>query len=285
MAAEPSRTLRRKQLGAAIKNLRESAEITREAAAERLHCSVSKIGRMETGDVGARLIDLEALLDLYGTTDAAEREELVALAKDGKKRGGWWLKYSDLPRKYLRLIELESVATAIRWYEGQVMPGLLQTEAYARAIIRATCPDETPQEIEDKVKVRLKSQEFLTGGRETVPDTVFVLDEAALHRKIGGPDVLREQLLHLVELSERPRLTLQVLPFDHGGHEATTGPFIVLRFPHPDPDIVYAETFIGSAFLEEPPDVERCARIFERLTEAALSQPKSVDFIREIARE
>lgn len=285
MAAEPSRTLRRKQLGAAIKNLRESAEITREAAAERLHCSVSKIGRMETGDVGARLIDLEALLDLYGTTDAAEREELFALAKDGKKRGGWWLKYSDLPRKYLRLIELESVAKAIRWYEGQVMPGLTQTEAYARAITRATCPTDTAAEVDDKVKVRLKRQELFARERDQVPDTVFVLDEAALRRPIGGAEVMREQLQHLIDMADRPRITIQVLPFDHGGHEATNGPFTILRFGAPDPDVVFAETFAGDAFLEEPDDVDRCVRIFERLTEAALSQPKSVDFIRRIAME
>jgi transcriptional regulator with XRE-family HTH domain len=285
MAAEASRALRRKQLGSALRRLREASGVTREATAERLDCSVSKVGRMETGDVGVRTVDLEAMLELYGMSDPqVPAEELFSLARDSKKRGGWWLKHADLPRKYLRLIELESVATSIRRYDGQAVPDLLQTRDYARAIVRATCPTDIAEEIEEKVDVRMTRQNLLSREADVPPDTWFVLDEAVLHRQVGGRDVLRQQLLHLVALSEHPQVTLQVLPFEHGGHEATNGPFTILGFPRPDPEIVYTETFTGHAFLEEAADVEHCGRIFENLTEAALSPPKSMDFIRRIVR-
>ncbi len=282
MSAVQSPTLRRRRLGAALRQLRERSEIPREEVAEKLDCSASKIGRIENGDVGVRRRDLDDMLDLYAVDDADQRDELHALARESKKRDGWWRKYSDLPNRYLRLIELETVATSFRWFEPMVVPGLLQTEEYARAVIRTGRPTDNAEEVERRARVRMTRQELLTG--DDPPEFWTILDEAALRRVMGGPVVMRGQLERLAELADLPNVTVQVLPFTHGGHEAVAGAFTILRFPDRDPDIVYVDGFAGDFYLEEEADVRGCSLVFDHLAAAALSPPQSVDLIGEVAR-
>lgn len=282
MPGGQSPTLRRRRLGAALRQLREQAEISREQVGEKLDCSASKIGRIENGDVGLNRRDLNDMLDMYGLDDPDQRQALLDLAREGKRRDGWWRKYSDLPNRYLRLIELEAVATSFRWFEPMVVPGLLQTEDYARAVIRATKPAVGEDEVERRARVRMTRQELLT--RDDAPEFWTILDEAALRRVMGGPAVMRGQLEHLVQVAKLPNVTVQVLPFSHGGHEATTGAFALLRFPDKDPDIVYVEGFAGDIYLEDEADVRRCSLVFDHLAAAALSPQKSIALIREAAR-
>lgn len=282
MPGGQSPTLRRRRLGAALRQLREQAEIPREQVGQKLDCSASKVGRIENGDVGVHRRDLHDMLDLYGVDDPGQRQALLDLAREGKRRDGWWRKYSDLPNRYLRLIELEAVATSFRWFEPMVVPGLLQTEDYARAVIRATKPAASEDEVERRVRVRATRQELLT--RAEPPEFWTILDEAALRRMMGGSTVMCDQLQHLAQVAKLPNVTVQVLPFTHGGHEAVTGAFAVLRFPDPDPDIVYVEGFAGDIYLEEEADVRRCSLVFDHLAAAALSPQKSIALIREAVR-
>lgn len=281
MAKRESSTLGRRRLGTELRRMREAADKTREEAGERLDCSASKISRIEVGDVGVRRRDLEDLLDLYGITDEDQRAQLFALARASKHNRGWWIKFSDLPNPYLKLIELESVATSLRWFEPMVIPGWLQTEAYMRAVVAAGWPTATAEETERRVKVRLTRQDLLTS--DDAPEFWAILDEAALHRRIGDEDVMREQCAHLVEMSELRNLTLQILPFEHGGHEALFGGFTILRFPDPDPDIVFVEGFAGDVYLEKPEDIDRCSLVFDHLNAAALSPPKSLALLKKAA--
>jgi transcriptional regulator with XRE-family HTH domain len=283
MALGQSPTLRRRRLGAVLREMREHAEITRDEVGERLDCSASKIARIEIGDVGVRRRDLDDMLELYGVTDDLARRELAELARQSKERGGWWQKYGDLPNPYLTLIELESVANSISSFQLMVVPGLLQTEEYARAVIKASRPSDSVEEVERRVKVRLTRQELLV--RPESPALWAVLDEAALRRVVGSSAVMRDQLGRLLDLGDRPNLTIQVLPFTCGGYEALFGGFMLLRFPDPDPDVVYVEGFAGDVYLEKEEELVRCSLAFERLCDAALSQARSAELIRSAARD
>lgn len=275
-------TLRRRRLGVALRTLREEAGLNREEVAENLDCSASKIATIEGGMVTVRRNDLRDMLDLFGVTDADRRDELFQLAKQAKERGAWWRRYGDLPNSYLRLIELESAASSIRWFEPMVVPGLLQTEHYARAIIRATGPTHGPDEVEREVQARMTRQELLT--RDDPPEVWVILDEAALRRQVGGRAVMREQCDRLVEVGQLPHVTLQVVPYTQGGYEAIFGGFALLRFPDPDPDIVYLEAFAGNGFLERPDEVRRCSLVFDHVNAVALSPHDSTELIAAVAK-
>ena len=283
MPRQSTPTLARRRLGAALRELRDAAGLTRETVGEALDCSGSKISRIEGGDVGVRRGDLLTMLDLYGLTDEDRRQAFVDLARKSKERDGWWLKYSRLPNPYLRLIQLETVASAIHNFQLIVVPGLLQTEDYARAVIRAHRPDDSPDEIERHVKVRRERQDLLRG--DDAPELWAVLDEAALLRTIGGPAVMTQQLRWLAEINDHPRVNVQILPFDHGGHQATTGAFAILRFDDPaDPDVVYVEGFAGDVYLDSAEDAQRATLVFDRLRADALSSTKSTEMITTVAR-
>ncbi|MGH3735199.1 MAG: helix-turn-helix domain-containing protein [Micromonosporaceae bacterium] len=282
MTKPPSKTLRRRRLGAALRACRDAAGLTREDVGEKLDCSGSKITRMENADVGVRRTDLLALLDLYGVTDLAQREELLGLAKRSKETG-WWQRYRTLPGKYLQLIELESVARSIRWYEQMVIPGLLQTLDYARAVIEATVPHASPDEVDRKVEARLNRQKVLTESSEP-PECWIILDEAALHRVIGSAPIMHAQMSHLIELAKAKLVRLQVIPFHHGGHEAMTGAFTILRFDPPDPDIVYLEGLAGDIYLDQSEDLDRCSLVFDHLCAVAATPEQSRKVIAEAVR-
>ncbi|WP_155374628.1 helix-turn-helix domain-containing protein [Catellatospora vulcania] len=276
-------SLRRRRLGVALRELRERAGMTHQQVGPALDCSPSKLSRIENGEVGVRRSDLLVLLDLYGLDDAGQREELIELARESKRRGGWWLKYGEVSSPYLKLIQLESEADSIRGAELMFVPGLLQTEDYARAVIRATRPQDGPEEVERRVQIRLTRQELLK--QERPPEFWTVLDEAVLHRTVGNRQVMAEQLRAMAAANELPHITIQIVPFAHGGHEAMAGAFRILRFPdRRDPDTVYLEGFAGDMYLDDASELTRCSLVFDHLSAAALSPQLSSLRMLEIAQ-
>jgi transcriptional regulator with XRE-family HTH domain len=241
-------TVLRILLGAQLRRLREGQRITLEEAGKRIRASHSKISRLETGRVGFKDRDITDLLTLYGVVDEEERDILRALARRANAPG-WWHDYSDvLPHWFEAYVGLEEVATQIRAYEVQFVPGLLQTEDYARAVTLLGHDGAPPREIERRVRLRMARQSVL--DRDDPPNLWAVIDEAVLRRPAGSPAVMHGQLRHLAELAERPNVTIQIIPFQAGGHSAAGGPFSILRFAEPDlPDIVYLEQLTSALYL------------------------------------
>lgn len=251
-------------LGAQLRRLREANGITREAAGEVIRASHAKISRLELGRVGFKERDVRDLLTRYGITDEQEREAFLALSRQANARG-WWHKYGDvLPSWCEMYVGLEQAASIVRTCEVQFVPGLLQTEDYARAVIRLGDPGVSADEVERRVTLRLARQQLLTHPQ--APTVWAVVDEAALRRPIGGPRVVRAQLDRLVEWTELSNITLQVVPFHLGGHAASGGGFTLLRFCEPDlPDIVYLEQLTGALYLDRRQDVDHYLGVMERL--------------------
>ncbi len=286
MPASRKPTVRRRMLGAELRRLREAAGLSGEKVARELECSDSKISRIENGLVPAHPRDVRDMLDLYGVTDEGKREALITLARDGKKRG-WWQRYQAyedgvLPGPYLDLISLEADAASIRTYQPQIVPGLLQTEAYVRAMIEAARVEMSPEEIQTVVEVRLARQAVLT--RQHPLHFWAVLDEAVLRRMVGGPEVMRDQLRHLAAMARRQNVTLQVLPFAAGAPAWVYTPFVILKFPEPaDLEVVYLENLTSGLYVEETAEVDRYTLMFDHLRAAALSPKESVALIAEVA--
>ncbi|SRR5216683_1092920 len=257
-------TVLRIVLGAQLRRLREELRLTTEAAADSIRASHSKISRMELGRVGFKERDVADLLTLYGVTDVQERTLLVALAREAS-RPGWWHDSSDiLPDWFEPYVGLEEAASVIRNYEVQFVPGLLQCRDYARAVVRLGYPDVPEAELERRVALRMSRQGLLTQAE--APRLWAVVDEAALRRPLGGREAMMEQLRHLIEVTELPNVTLQVVPFSVGGHSAAGGPFSILRFSEPDlPDVVYLEQLTSALYLEKRADVDRYLAVMERL--------------------
>jgi transcriptional regulator with XRE-family HTH domain len=251
-------------LGAQLRRLREASGITREKAAYAIRGSESKISRMELGRVGFKARDVADLLTLYGVTDTRHRTQLLALAQDANTPG-WWHRYNDLlPGWFQPYLGLEAAASLIRTYEVQFVPGLLQTEEYARAVIRLGHGRAGTEEIERRVRLRMARQQILT--RPDSPQLWAVVDEGALRRPIGGPAVMRDQLDVLIATTRRPRIRLQVIPFDVGGHAAAGGAFTILRFADADlPDVVYLEQLTSALYLEKREDIDQYASALGRL--------------------
>jgi len=258
-------TVRRILVGAQLRRLREDRGLTREAAGYRIRASESKISRLELGRVSFKDRDIADLLELYGVEDAGERDALVALAREANNPG-WWHSFDDvLPNWFQTYVGLEEAASLIRCYEIQFLPGLLQTEAYARAVVSAGAPEAPTAEVDRRVHLRVTRQKILS--RPSPPDLWAVVDEAALHRPIGGSKVMKEQVEHLLDLMARPNITLQVMPFRFGGHAGEGGAFTILRFPEPElPDVVYVEQLVSAYYLDKREYVERYARTMDRLT-------------------
>ncbi len=238
-------------LGAQLRRLRETTNITREEAAEAIRATHSKISRLERGRSGAKQRDVADLLSLYGVSDETEREELLALARQANAPG-WWRQYTDiLPRWFEFYVGLERAASVIRSYEVQFVHGLMQTEDYARAVVLIANAHAPAAETDRRVSVRMRRQQLLT--QPGAPELWAVLDEAALRRPVGEPTVMRAQLRHLLEVIELPNVTLQIVPFRAGAHAAAGGPFTILRFPGPDvPDVVYLEQLNSALYLDQP---------------------------------
>ncbi|WP_434581785.1 helix-turn-helix domain-containing protein [Carbonactinospora thermoautotrophica] len=285
---ETAPTIRRRWLGRALKELRLAAKKTRDQAAGVLDCDVSKISRIESGHRGIKTAELRALLDFYGLTDAAKRDRLVTLARKARTRDWWDIEYGNVlsAGDYRDYLSLESDAAWLRMYESRVVPGLLQTQDYARAIIRAGKVEATEEQIDTLVEVRMSRQSLLQ--RQPDPLRVWaVLDEAVLRRKIGGREVQREQLLHLVEtVRSLPTVTVQVLPFDVGAHAGINGHFMLIGFPEEyAPDVVWLESLDSSLYLENQGSVERYSLVFDHLKARALDPDESLDMISQVAKE
>lgn len=265
-----SPTVRRRELGALLRTLRTGQGLTVEQVAERLLCSSSKVSRMETGHRGASLRDVRDLCELYGVTDPGERDRLMTLAREGKQQA-WWQSY-DLP--YSTYVGLEAEARIIKDYDSAVVPGLLQTPDYTRARHDGTMPRLDPGEIEKRVKVTQTRQLLLT--RDDPPRFWFVLDEAAVHRVVGGPAVMKAQLNRLTEVASLPNVTIQIIPYEVGAHPALDSIFTIVEFAGGVPGVVYVEGLVGSIYLERPEDLDRYQRVFARLCTIALSPEDSV---------
>lgn len=276
--AMPSPVIRRRELGTLLRALRVSAEMTIEEVAGRLLCSPSKVSRMETGYRSVALRDVRDLCDLYQVDDV-QRDHLMELSREGRRQG-WWESF-DLP--FATFIGLEADASSIDIYHAAIIPGLLQTEDYARAIIESTATEYNRELTEKGLTVRLTRQRLLT--QEDPPQLHVIMDEAALRRVIGGPAVMKAQLDHLVEKSSLPNVTIQIIPYDSGAHPALDSSFTILELPSPMPGVIYVEGLFGLIYLERHQEVERYQQIFRELQSIAVTEQESIAFIAKASRD
>jgi transcriptional regulator with XRE-family HTH domain len=278
-AGEPGSVVRRMLLGSQLRRLREARGITREAAGYSIRASESKISRMELGRVSFKTRDVEDLLTLYGITDEQERASLLSLAREANV-AGWWHSYSDvLPSWFPTYVGLEGAASLIRVYEVQFIHGLLQTEAYARAVVRRGMKGASAADVEKRVALRLERQKYLTddGG----PEFHVVLDEASLRRPYGDRQVMRGQLQHLIDVSERPNVRLQIMPFGFGGHSGESGAFTILSFTESDlTDVVYLEQLTSALYLDKREDVTQYEKAMKELQQDSPGPGESRDLLR-----
>ena len=275
--------VRRILLGSQLRRLRESRGVTREAAGYSIRASESKISRMELGRVSLKPRDVADLLTLYGVTDDSEREPLLGLAR-ASSITGWWHSYHDvLPSWFPTFVGLEEAAARISTYEVQFVPGLLQSESYAHAVVTSHFPDLADSEVDRRVTLRMGRQKLLLS--ENAPQLYCVLDEAALHRPYGGTAVMREQLELLAELSERNNITLGVVPFALGGHIGVAGAFVLLSFEQEEiSDVAYVEELTSALYLDKPEDTTAYRRAFAGLREAALDPSGTRDLLHRVAQ-
>ena len=271
-------TVRRMVLGARLRRLRTDLGLSREEAAAAIRASEWKIHRLENGQVGFKERDIVDLLARYQVSDPQEVAEFLALAKEANVPG-WWQHYGDvLPSWFRTYVDLESAASLIRCYEGQFVPGLLQTDAYMRAVVQGAHLADSAEEMGRRVRLRLARQTLLT--REHPPRLWAVIDEAALRRPVGGPEVMRGQLERLVEATKLANVTLQVLPFASGAHSAMVGSFTVLRFADRElPDVVYLEHLTSALYLDKRAEVERYLDVIELLSVDSEPPARTVEIL------
>lgn len=286
MPTRPSPTVRGRRLRYELRRLREQRGLTIEQVSEQSggDWTASAISRWETGDRRIRPADLRALLDIYDV-HGEQREVLLTLAREARQRG-WWQSYSSdaVPEWFQVYLGLEAEAASIHEYAAELVPGLLQTADYYRAFMQAAPAAGDHEAIERKIAVRAGRQERLTAADP--PECWAVLNEAVIRRVVGGPQVMRAQLLHIVEMANRPHISVQVLPYRAGAHPAMDGSFIILGFPEvSDPDVVYLESQTGSLYLEKPPEPERYQAMFSHLVAKALDPDESRNMIAEAAAE
>jgi transcriptional regulator with XRE-family HTH domain len=269
-------------LGQELRRLRELKGMTAEEVAERLLVSQSKISRLENGRRSISQRDVRDLCGVYEVEDHRIVDSLMQMAKDSRQQG-WWHAFGDIP--YSVYIGLETDAASLRVYEPQVVPGLLQTRSYAEALITGALPESGTTDIEKRVSVRLRRQERIKDSEHPLRLWV-VIDEAALRRLIGDRNLMREQLEHLVELSQLPHVTVQVLPFEMGAHPGINGQYAVLEFPDAsDSSVVYIEGVTSDLYLEKANDVQKYSVMYEHLRAQALNVDQTRQFIENIAKE
>lgn len=271
-------TVRLRRLAAELRRLRTEADLTREEVSEQTSINPATLYRIETARVRPQRRTLMAMLDTYGITDEDQRSELIALSQQATQLG-WLQTYeSELPELYTTYISFEAEARSVHNYESLFVPGLLQTEDYARAVIRGVLPFASDAEVQTRVEARLQRQESL---HKSDPLRVWaIIDEAVLHRLAGGPQVMVDQFDALVKASSQPNITLQVIPFTSGAHAGMPGSFVVMDFPDPaDPALVYIDSMAGDLFLEREADVRRYATTFEHLRATALDPTSSIKLI------
>jgi len=257
-------TVLRVVLGKRLQDLREKSGLSFEQAGRALDVTHATIRRMEKAEVGLKLPYVEKLLRTYGVTDPEEVEAFLSLAREANKNG-WWHRFRDvLPDWFNTFVSLEVEANLIRAYEPHYIPGLLQTEDYSRAVLRAGMPHAPETEIERNVALRLERQALLR--RPDPPMLWVVMDETVLRRPIGGSETMRAQIGRLIEVADSPQIRLQVMPFDAGPHPAMYGPFHIFRFPIPElPDIAYTETLVSGSYFDQRDDVSAFLEALDRM--------------------
>ncbi|MER5938587.1 helix-turn-helix transcriptional regulator [Streptomyces sp. NPDC001928] len=282
MASNVNPTVRRRRLGQELRRLRELKGMTAEEVAERLLVSQSKISRLENGRRSISQRDVRDLCGVYEVDDHRIVDSLMQMAKDSRQQG-WWHSFGDIP--YSVYIGLETDAASLRVYDPQVVPGLLQTKQYAEALIAGALPETAQTEIEKRVQVRMRRQERIS--TEENPLRLWtVLDEAALRRVVGNRSLMRDQLEQLVEQSQLPHVTVQVIPFDMGAHPGLNGQYAILEFPDAaDSSVVYIEGVTSDLYLEKANDVQKYSVMYEHLRAQALNVEQSRQFIADIAKE
>jgi Domain of unknown function (DUF5753)/Helix-turn-helix domain len=277
-------TVPRMLVGIELHRYRDAAGISPEQAAYEIRASRSKISRMENGLVRFKERDVTDLLTLYGITDEQIRGRLVTLARQANTPG-WWSRYGDIMADWFEsYLGLETAASVIRTFELQFVHGLFQTEDYARAVTLLGHTAAPADEIDRRVSLRLKRQDLLTSPRP--PQVWSVLDEGALRRPVGGRQVMRAQLSHLAEVARMRHVSIQVVPFERGGHAAAGGSFTVLRFSEPEvPDVVYLEQLTSALYLDKREDVDHYMEVMNHLSTEALTPAQTVKFITEIIQD
>lgn len=275
MAEVRSPTVRRRELGALLRSFRLNRGLTVDQVAGLLMCSPSKVSRMETGHRGVTARDIRDLCDIYGVDDQSERDRLTTLAREGKQQA-WW-KSHDLD-SFETYVGLEAEAASIKYYNSTIVPGLMQTEAYARAMYEAGFPRQTDERIAELIDVRLTRQQVLIGKDPLSFDGL--LDEAVLHRTVGGPHVMGAQLDRIIELARLPNVTVQVIPFDIGAHPAMESTFNILEFTgEMMTSVVYIEGLGGFVYLDRPQDIARYSQVFDHLRTIALTPRESSELM------
>ena len=277
-------TVRRLLVGAQLRRLRTDSGISREQAGAAIRASEWKIHRLENGQVGFKDRDVVDLLRLYEVTDPGEVASFLVLAREANAPG-WWHQYGDLlPPWFRAYVDLEAAAALIRTYEGQFVPGLLQTEDYLRAVVGGAHLEDSPEEAERRVALRLGRQTMLE--QPGAPRLWAVVDEAALRRPVGGREVMRAQLERLAEATELPNVTLQVLPLEAGAHPAMVGAFSILRFADQElPDVVYLEHLTNAAYLDKRDEVEKYLDVMETICVSSEPPAKTAAFLDKLLNE
>ncbi|RFC75751.1 helix-turn-helix transcriptional regulator [Streptomyces sp. AcE210] len=274
-------------LGRRLQDLRERAGLKREEAAKVLRVAPATVRRMEMAEVGLKIPYLQLLLKSYGVTDE-EAEAFVTLAEEANKPG-WWQRFHDiLPGWFSMYVSLEGAASLIRSYEPHFVPGLLQTEDYARGVLRSGAVGralaEDPDVVERHVALRMQRQELIT--REDAPRLWMIMDETALRRPAGGPDVMRGQIDRLLEVTELANVTLQIAEFAAGPHPGTYGPFVLFRFAMSElPDMVYSEYLTGAVYLDARPEVATHLEVMDRMAAHAATAHRTKDILRDLRKE
>jgi len=294
MVADRGPAMPRRRLGAELRSLREAAGLKIEDVAAELECSVSKVSRLETGKGIPKSRDVRDLLERYGVTDPPRRDRMMRWVRQGQEQG-WWNDYSDVLLTELddrlvsqnleRYVALEADAARIETFEPIVVHGLLQTEEYARAILQVLVDQTEPAAVERLVEVRIRRQRRIYAEADALLLRV-VLDEAVLHRPVGGNRVMQAQLRRLLEDGQRDNVDIRVLPFHIGAHKAVAGSFVLLDFPETeDHDLVYVEGHLGNLYLEKDADVVAYSQLFRDICEVALDPDQTAALIRSLLNE
>jgi len=282
----PSPVVQRRRLRTELRKARQDAGLTQEQVADAMDWSLSKMIRIEAGTVGISTTDLKALLDHYRLDDADLRSQLVALARAARERS-WWSVYRDVaPPGVLQLIGYEAASYIIRNFETLLIPGLLQTEDYARAVIPSLEEGTTAERVDTLVEIRMRRQEQV--DRDDPPLMFFILDEAAVRRLVGSRDIMRRQIHYLSEMAAKPNVTIEIVPFTAGTHPGLRGPFVIIEFPDPgDDDVLYLEArgVLIRGGISEEGEVSTHREAFEQLRRLSLGPDGSITYLRKLAEE
>ena len=281
----PGPTIRRRMLGRELRRLREAVALTCDDVGKRLQWSGAKVSRIETARTAAHANDVRLLLDLYSLKSDEHREMLIDLTRMPRRSQGWWTDFPDVvPGKRWSFVKLEDDAEMIRNYEVEFIPGLLQTEAYARSCFKAACPTATSEAIDRQVAARMARQQLM--GRDDAPELWLVLNDAALRRTAAmQASTARSQFEHLLAAAAKPNVTFQVLPFAVEPHPGQNGSFTLIQFPDPGGEVVHLDTLTGSLYLEEPQQLKSYDLAFQHLKAEALNEADSLKHVRDLIHQ